>query len=65
MASVEAIARELQYRDLNEMMIGVVTDPPGIANWFLERLLMEWDRIEAVEVWESPDYGVRVIREVR
>lgn len=61
---LQAIVRELQFRDLNEMMIGVLPDPPGIANWFLERLLMRWDKITAVEVWENPDYGVRVVREV-
>ena len=46
------------------MMIGVITDPPGIANWFLERLLMRWDKIISVEVWENPDYSVKVVREV-
>lgn len=59
-----SIVQELQFRDLNEMLVGVVPDPSGIANWFMERLLMNWDKLISVEVWESPNYSVRVVREV-
>ena len=48
--ALSSIAREIDLRDLNEMLPGVRTTPEGISLYFYERLVLAWPRIVAIEV---------------
>lgn len=62
---LEAVRDELHLRDLDEMLNGGASTGPGLASWFMERLLINHPKITRVEVaW---GWGLRygVSREVR
>jgi len=48
---VGSLARELDHRNLNAMLPGVVTRPEGVAAWAQERLLMKYPHVHEVAVW--------------
>ncbi|HET9613271.1 MAG TPA: 6-carboxytetrahydropterin synthase [Candidatus Limnocylindrales bacterium] len=58
-------AKELQGRNLNEMLPGVVTTPVGIALSFMERLALTYRTLSAVEVRCSDGTSGRVTRQPR
>jgi 6-pyruvoyl-tetrahydropterin synthase len=59
------IVKELEGRQLNDMMPGVTTTPVGIAAYFMERLAINYPRLTSVEVRCSDHTAGRVSRTPR
>ena len=65
-ADLEAVARELHFHDLDDML-GVPQTLESLAAWFMERLLINHPRLKRTEIWvaDQPDVHVGLSREVR
>jgi len=65
LADLRGIVSEFDLRPLGEMLVGGSQTGPGLASWFMERLLTHHPRITSVEVWWDGNavYGVK--RDVR
>lgn len=61
-AAIRDICVELDGRQLNDMIPGVVPTADGIASWFMERLLLSFPRVTRVTVWERPQCAFTVSR---
>ena len=59
------IVGELHLRPLGDMLVGGSQAGPGIASWFMERLLTQHPRITSVEAWWNNDVVYGVKRDVR
>ena len=62
--ALTGVSGELDGRNLNEMLPGVVTTPHGIARYIMERLMGSWPSLQAITVWERPCCSATVTREV-
>ena len=62
---LHAIVLELHLRDLGQMLVGGSQSLPGMASWFMERLLTKHPRVISVEVWHDSAFRAGVSRTVR
>jgi 6-pyruvoyl-tetrahydropterin synthase len=65
LGALEELTAELNLRNLDEMLPGVVTSPLFLAAQFLEMLAQHYPRISAVEVDCSDGTSGRVVRSPR
>lgn len=62
--AVASLCRELDGRNLNEMLPGVVSTPDGVASYFMERLLLSFPLVKQVTIWERAHCAFTVSREL-
>jgi len=57
---VGIITDELDYRDLSEMLPGILTTTTGLAAWFFERLAAHFPGLTRVDVWHEFERGTAI-----
>jgi hypothetical protein len=62
---LHALVAEVHLRPLGDMLVGGAQTGPGLASWFMERLLTTHPRITSLEVWWNRDVVYGVKRDVR